>query len=231
MNGVKTIGAAAAAIILIGLAIAAWVGNPTPGPATAAATTGRGDVRQLDPMLEARTKGAAEAPIMIYEMSDFQCPFCRDFFVETMPALFEEYVETGKVRFTFLNLPIIQIHPNAAEAHEFAMCAAAQDQFWPIHDALFGTQQEWERQRDPTPHFMSLVAEAGLDGEAFNQCMQSGMARRVVAQDVQSAMRNRLDKTPTFIIEGQAFMGGAPMETWRPMLDSLYALKTGGTGG
>ncbi len=80
------------------------------------------------------------------------------------------------------------------------------------------------------PHFMSLVAEAELDGEAFNQCMQSGMARRVVAQDVQSAMRNRLDKTPTFIIEGQALVGGAPIETWRPMLDSLYSMKTGGAG-
>ncbi len=230
MNGAKTYGSAAAALVLVGLAIAAWVGNSTPGPATTAATTGTGVERQLDPMLEARTKGAADAPIMIYEMSDFQCPYCRDFYEQTMPALFEEYVETGKVRFTFLNLPIIQIHPNAAEAHEFAMCAAAQDEFWPMHDALFGTQRDWERQRDPTPHFMSLVADAELDGEAFNQCMASGMARRVVAQDVQSAMRNRLDKTPTFIIEGQAFMGGAPIETWRPMLDSLYALKMNALG-
>lgn len=230
MNGAKTIGGAAAAIVLVGLAISAWVRKPDPGPAAAAATTGTAAARQLDPMLEARTKGAADAPIMIYEMSDFQCPYCRDFFVQTMPALFEEYVETGKVRFTFLNLPIIQLHPNAAEAHEFAMCAAAQDQFWPMHDALFGTQDEWGRQRDPTPHFLSLVADAELDGDAFNQCMQSGMARRVVAQDVQSAMRNRLDKTPTFIIEGQAFMGGAPIETWRPLLDSLYAVKTAGGG-
>ncbi len=230
MNGAKTYGAAAAAIIMIGLAIAAWVNKSTPGPATAAAAAGTGVRRQLDPMLEARTKGAADAPIMIYEMSDFQCPFCRDFWEETLPALFEEYVETGKVRFTFLNLPIISLHPNAAEAHEFAMCAAAQDEFWPIHDALFDTQQEWERQRDPTPHFLSLVAGADLDRDAFDQCMQSGMARRVVAQDVQSAMRNRLDKTPTFIIEGQALLGGAPIETWRPMLDSLYSMKTGGGG-
>ena len=51
-----------------------------------------------DDLRAARTKGVATAPVTIYEMSDFQCPYCRRFSLETFPALEREYVATGKVR-------------------------------------------------------------------------------------------------------------------------------------
>ena len=55
----------------------------------------------------------------------------------TWPTLLKEYVETGKVRWTFINFPLTQLHPNAAAAAEFAMCAAQGGAFWRIHDLLY----------------------------------------------------------------------------------------------
>ena len=79
---------------------------------------------QAAPSLAPRTRGAATAPITVYEMSDFQCPYCRRFALNTFPDLDREYIATGKVRWVFINFPLTMIHPNAAAAAEVAMCAA-----------------------------------------------------------------------------------------------------------
>ncbi len=225
MNNAKTYGAAAATLTLVILGVVAWLSAPAselPVPTPLASIR-----PQADPMLAARTKGEPEAPISIYEMSDFQCPFCKQFYDETLPALEREYLETGKARLTFINLPLIQIHKNAAQAAEWAMCAAAQGRFWPMHDRLFDTQDDWNELNDPTPHFASLAESVDLDREAVQQCLTDGAARSLVAADVQMAMRNRLGTTPTFIIEGGILQGAAPIDDWRPILDSIYAAKTG----
>src|SRR5207245_2848170 len=72
--------------------------------------------------LAARTKGSSGAPITVYEMSDFQCPYCREFALNTMPKLERQYIRTGKVRFIYINLPLINVHKNAAAAAQAAMC-------------------------------------------------------------------------------------------------------------
>ncbi len=226
MNRAKTYGAATAALVLAGLAVAAWVRTPDAG-ASAAAQLATAARPPADPMLAARTKGPSDAPITVYEMSDFQCPFCRTFFKDFWPAIREEYVETGKVKFTFLNLPLISIHAHAAEAHEYAMCAAAQDQFWAMHDRLFETQETWSPMADATPYFVTLAEQLNLDRAAFTQCIESGSVRSIVASEVRMAMQNGLNSTPTFIIEGGALQGIPPLDTWRAILDSIYAAKTG----
>src|SRR5437870_5714132 len=71
--------------------------------------------------LAARTKGSSGAPITVYEMSDFQCPYCREFALNTMPKLERQYIRTGKVRFIYINLPLINVHKNAAAAAQAAI--------------------------------------------------------------------------------------------------------------
>lgn len=226
MNRAKTYGATAAALVLAGLAVAAWVRTPDVGASAAALSTAAARPPAL-PMLAARTKGSSDAPITIYEMSDFQCPFCLTFFKDFWPAIQEEYVETGKVKLTFLNLPLISLHSHAAEAHEYAMCAAAQDQFWAMHDRLFETQETWSPMQDATPYFVTLAEQLDLDQAAFKQCIESGSVRSIVASDVRLAVQNGLNSTPTFIIEGGALQGIVPLDDWRTILDSIYAAKTG----
>jgi protein-disulfide isomerase len=87
--------------------------------------------------------GNEKAKITIVEFSDFQCPFCERFFIDTLPQLKKEYLDTGKAQLTFRHFPLTSIHPNAQKAHEASECANEQGKFWEYHDLLFQTQQSW----------------------------------------------------------------------------------------
>src|SRR5512138_1297473 len=76
--------------------------------------------------LAGRIRGSASAPVTVYEMSDFQCPYCRRFALGTFRALDSAYIATGKVRWVFINFPLTSIHDNALAAAEVAFCAARQ---------------------------------------------------------------------------------------------------------
>jgi protein-disulfide isomerase len=83
--------------------------------------------QQSDSPLAGRGKGVASAPVTVYEMSDFQCPYCRRFALETFPVIEREYISSGKVRWMFVNFPLTSIHPNAVAAAEVALCSPITD--------------------------------------------------------------------------------------------------------
>ena len=76
--------------------------------------------------VDTRAKGSATAPVTVYEMSDFQCPYCRQFALETFRAIEKEYIVPGKVRWVFVNFPLTSIHGNAVGAARTALCASRQ---------------------------------------------------------------------------------------------------------
>ncbi|MDH4043248.1 MAG: DsbA family protein [Gemmatimonadota bacterium] len=178
-------------------------------------------------LLAARTKGSPEAPITVLEIVDFQCPACRMFWEETMPILQREYVQTGKVRFVFVNLPLVQIHRNAAAAHEFAMCAAAQDRFWPVHDMLFDQQSVWAQLDDPSAYFFSVATATGLITDSVDACVTDGRMRDLIMREAQGVVQAGVQSTPSFVIERGLMAGAVPIDGWRPILDSIYETKAG----
>ena len=178
--------------------------------------------------LNERTRGAETAPVTIFEIADFQCPACRDFFIRTIPALDRDYVATGKVRIVFVNLPLVTIHPNAAAAHEFAMCAASQNRFWPVHDLLYRHQAVWAGLADPSSYFGVLADSAALHREQLGRCIASGEMRQLVLAEGNGAVQNGITSTPSFVIEGGLISGAVPMEALAPVLDSILAGKRAG---
>ena len=90
--------------------------------------------------------GDPDAPITIIEFSDFECPFCARFHVQTLPLLLEEYIDQGKVKLVFRDFPIQSIHPNALPASVAAECANDQGKFKGMHDMLFENQSQWSKQ-------------------------------------------------------------------------------------
>jgi protein-disulfide isomerase len=181
---------------------------------------------QAQDLLPARTKGSATAPVTVYEMSDFQCPYCRRFALETFPILDQEYVQAGKVRWVFINFPLVSIHPNAEPAAEVAMCAAKQDKFWTVHDLLYRNQPTWAPLTAPAEFFLTLADSAGLDRTAFQQCLSTGAMQPVVKSDAESAARSGANSTPSFYIEGGIMPGAQPVAVFRTILDSIVAVKT-----
>src|SRR5260221_12442747 len=151
------------------LVAAAWfvtLPGPRPGP------------RQAPDPLAARAKGRADAPVTVYEMSDFQCPYCREFGLGTSAVLEREYIQAGKVRFVYINLPLSSVHRNAAAAAEGAVCAARQQRFWAMHDRLFRHQDQWAALPSPRAYLLALGDSAGPDGAGLAPRRASGRAAR-----------------------------------------------------
>ena len=180
--------------------------------------------------LEMRSKGSAKAPVTVYEMSDFQCPYCRQFALETFPGLERDYIKTGKVRWVFINFPLTSVHAHASAAAELALCAGKQQAFWPVHDLLFAHQESWAPLKEAGPFFVSLADSARLSKPALLSCLESPDTRNSVRADAEGAARSGATSTPTFYIEGGLLEGAQPLNVFRHVLDSVYSVKTGRMG-
>lgn len=184
---------------------------------TAAAPAGQDSTITLADL--ARTDGSANAPLWVIVVSDFQCPYCKQWHDETYPALLNEFVKTGKVRVAYVNYPL-SMHAQAWPTAEAAMCAGAQGKFWQMHDAIFDSQQKWASSRTPAAIYDSLARATGVDMRRWSQCMSSGATKPLIRADQQRAAAAGVRSTPTILIGNQALAGAHPIETIRRAIDS-----------
>ena len=164
--------------------------------------------------------GDPNAPIVIVNFSDFGCPYCGTYALETHPALAREYVATGKVFFKYVPF-VMGMFPNGDEAARAAECAADQGRVAAMHDRLYADQRAWKRGREPERVFARAATTIGLDGPAFAACVRAGAvdARTAVAND--RAMRLNIRATPTFFVDGRQVEGALPLPRFRQLLDEL----------
>jgi protein-disulfide isomerase len=175
----------------------------------------------------ARIEGSATAPVWVIEVSDFQCPYCRQFHDESYAELKRAYVDSGKVRIAYVNFPL-SMHRNAFAASESAMCAAAQDRFWPMHDALFTTQKQWESLPSPQRMFDSLAVAQGVELSSFQKCVSGHMTKPLIEADIDRAQKQGVESTPTFIIGNMMVTGAQPLANFRRAIDSALTIAAGG---
>jgi protein-disulfide isomerase len=194
---------------------------------TAAATKPQGADSTLAKADAGRILGSDKAGVWMIVISDFQCPYCKRWHDETWETIKKDYVDTGKLRVAYVNLPL-SMHRNAQPAAEAAMCAAVQGKFWPLQDALFRTQKEWEELGDAHPKFEALAKDVGVDVPALRACVQAGATRALVQADVDRATNAGASSTPTFFIGGRALLGAQPLETFRSAIDAALAAKPAG---
>lgn len=176
-------------------------------------------------------RGSPDAPITIYEYSDFQCPFCSRYFVQTEPALDRSYVRNGTVRVVFRDFPLAELHPNAPAAHVASLCVADQGAalYWAIHARLFETQSEWNQLPDPAAYFAELVASVGVNQVQYESCIDAGEKEAIVAQGVAEAMEKGFSGTPSFQFVREAtaeafpLVGAQPYDQFSGLIDTLVA--------
>jgi protein-disulfide isomerase len=175
--------------------------------------------------LESRSKGSAEAAVVVFEIADFQCPYCATFAGTVAPALDERYVEPGHIQWIFVNLPL-HSHPLAWHAAEAALCAgAAGDRFWAMHDRLFEEQDEWGAESDPSARFAAYAADLDVPAAAYAACIEGDQVAPLILQDLGSAISAGITGTPTFIIMKdqevvERLVGVQSVEEWSQVLDS-----------
>ena len=182
--------------------------------------------QEPDPTLQraakSRAKGVENAPSFVYEFADFQCPHCSRFALEVFPRIDSAFVKTGKVHWVFVNLPVPN-HANSWVAHEAAVCAGAvADRFWPLHDRIFATQEEWMGLTDPAALFARYAKDAGVPAEAFATCVASDRVAALLLQDVIFAATSRVNGTPAFNVNNEvSVMGMKTYEEWKELIEKL----------
>ena len=175
-----------------------------------------------------RIRGAESAPIWLVEISDFQCPYCKQWHDESFATIDREYVQTGKVRLAYLNFPLSSIHKNARAAAETAMCASVQGKFWPLHESLFNTQRRWAGVENPMSTFDSLAVAAGVNPAAWRQCMTSHATAPLIDADHDRSSSAGVQSTPTFFIGDRKLEGAYPVDSFRVAIQAAIAKARGG---
>lgn len=164
--------------------------------------------------------GQADAPVVVVEFTDFQCPFCSRHFLETYPLIKADYVDTGKVRYVFMDFPLSNIHPQAQLASEAARCAGDQGAYVEMHDILFSRQGEWNGQASAGDIFAGYVAELDLDTETFNACLDSRQHEAAVLADLEKGAALGVNGTPAFFVNGNFISGAQPYEVFQQAIES-----------
>lgn len=176
-----------------------------PGPEAPSGVVVSNDPRLGDP----------DAPVVIVEFSDFQCPHCADFHTNTFPALRSLYGD--RIRWYFVNRFFSGPHPHAEAAAIAGECANRQGKFWEFADRVFRRQSELD------PELLDGIAtELGLDKAAFDQCRADPSVAAEVAADQQEAERLKVDGTPTFIVNGQRVLGAQPVGVFNEVIGPYF---------
>ncbi len=220
------------ALAIVMLALACAPANGTKQAAESNATTRRDTAVVTGPAPAAdsdgkkadlaRIQGNPSAPIWVIEVSDFQCPYCKQWHDQTYQQFRDEFVRTGKVRLAYINYPLSS-HAHAWPAAESAMCAGAQGKFWEMHDVLFANQAKWEAMPAPAPVFDSLARVTGVDVVRWRQCVQSGKMKAWIQADHDRAQAAGVNATPSFIIGDTMLAGAQPIENLRSAVDTALA--------
>src|SRR3989304_2938085 len=140
--------------------------------------------------------------VVVFEFSDFQCPFCRRFYTQTLSQIKEEYVSTGKIKFVYRDFPLSSIHPAAEKSAEASECAEEQGKFWEYHDKIFMEQDKLGQGTIEygIEELKKWASEIGLDENKFNQCLDSGKYESEVEKDFNDGVSYGVGGTPTFYV-------------------------------
>src|SRR5215207_9733515 len=143
--------------------------------------------------------GDPDAPVTLVEFADLQCPFCRDFALQTLPLVVRDYVRAGKLRLEFRALAFLG--PDSERAAHTAAGAAAQDRLWNLTD-LFYVNQGRENSGYATDAFLDglLGAIPRLNVERARRDGQTAVADRLLANATALAQRHDIDSTPSFLL-------------------------------
>ncbi|HEU5209302.1 MAG TPA: thioredoxin domain-containing protein [Longimicrobiales bacterium] len=166
-----------------------------------------------------RMKGPQSAPVLIYEISDFQCPFCAEFARTVYPRIDSTFIRAGHVQWVFVHLPMPN-HANAWAASEASLCAGALgDRFWQMHDRIFASQDEWNVADDPVAMFARYASELGIPADAYADCVREDRVASLILADVIFAASTRVSGTPMFIINNErTIVGLKSFDEWQALL-------------
>jgi protein-disulfide isomerase len=196
--------------------------SPAPPPAPAPSPVARPPHRPA-PVLKPNFKesGSPTAPITCELYTDFECPYCATFYLDTVPQLVSGYVETGKVRLIHRDFPLSN-HRFARLAARYANAAGEEGYYQVAANKLFRTQAVWSTDGDIDGQLAKVVPPAAM--QRVRALVESGPAADdSVEADEALARQNHVDRTPTLVCNRQSISGHIEFSQLQGYLDPLLA--------
>jgi protein-disulfide isomerase len=161
----------------------------------------------------ANTQGQDNAPITIVEFSDFECGYCKRFNDTTLQQVVDQYVKTGKVKFSYRHYPFLAASslPKAIVSE----CAGEQGKFWEMHNVLFGGQIGRGNEQEINDQAIAFAKQWNLDEAKFNNCLSDAAVRERVMKDAEVAQQSGVRGTPTFFVNGEPLVGAQPFAAFQ----------------
>lgn len=223
LASVLVLAAATSGAAACGRADAAAAKEQAAAQPTASATAAQLDTALARKADQGRILGPSNA-MWVVMISDFQCPYCKQWHDSSMAQLRKDFIEPGKIRFAYLHLPLVSIHPHARAEAEAAMCAGVQGKFWPFAESLFNSQKVVQGMSDVSPLVNRFARELSLDMTAFAACRQSPGIKGIVENDMQQASQANVTSTPSFIIGDFLVQGAIPYPAFKKAVDSALVV-------
>lgn len=164
--------------------------------------------------------GNANAKVTMVEFSDFQCPFCRMFYTQTLSQIKKAYIDTGKVKLAYRHFPL-SFHPMSMPSALASECANEQGRFWDYHDKLFEQEEKLGQGtvQYTADDLKTWAQNLGLDATQFNACLDSEKYKNNVEKDIQEATTAGVNSTPTFSVNGEIVEGAQPFASFKAAID------------
>jgi protein-disulfide isomerase len=171
----------------------------------------------IPPTETERSIGSPNAPVTVEEFFSLTCPHCGEFATVTMPKVKANFVDTGKVRFIYHDFPLDQIALKAAQVSRYLPVA----EYYPFIEALFASQSDWAFQQGEDYHarIFKYAALAGMDQTTYDKAWNDTALGQWILNGQQEAEQvDKINATPTFIINGQKHPGAMDYDTFAGLL-------------
>jgi protein-disulfide isomerase len=159
--------------------------------------------------------GAENAPVVIVEFLDFECPFCRQSH-QVINSIISNPKYKNKVKFVFRYFPLIGDHPNALLAAQAAECAWNQKKFWEMADLIFSNQAQISE-----ANLKRYAISLNLDSLKFSQCLNSEEILKVIEADLRYGVKLGVEATPVFFVNGKRINGALSESELEQLIDLL----------
>lgn len=179
--------------------------------------------------------GSEDAPVTVVTFTDYECPYCAiaegnaelvaQFgadYVAPVPEVMKEYVDTGKVKYVFMNFPLESIHSNSRAAHNAALCAYEQDadKWREYSEKLFDDRDTWIDASDKEKVFTDYAEEFDLNVDNFKECYEEKRYDKQIDEEIALGIKYGVSGTPGFFV-GKTFISGAqPFENFKEIIDA-----------
>lgn len=159
------------------------------------------------------TMGDPNAPVKLVEFADFQCPGCGSYWSTMEQTIIAEYVETGKVFYTYSPFSFVgsfvQNNPwdESIKSAEAAYCANDQGKFWEYRDYLFGNQIGENQGSFSEKRLLAFASKLSLNMNDFTTCLKTDKYNQKIMDDNDFATSSGITQTPSFLIDGTIVTG------------------------